>query len=157
MTQLTFGYSDSEDRLWLLFTDEGTQLWLTRRLMGALLTHMVKHITDSVPGALGVGSSLASNQRVALEHETAGEVWQAPGQAATASTPVNATYQLNTVNVHIDERQVKMEFVAPGYQRSLTLNRADAHQLLRAMAGRCLAADWNLPNLPLWLVDPVDP
>lgn len=129
---------------------------MTRRLMGALVEHMIKHITASVPGQLAGTGNLPATERVALEHETATEVWRDAGSAninVDPGKPITESHRLTGVRLTLNENMVQMEFMAPGYQRWMQLNRADAHHILTAMAGRCIAANWNLPGWPTWLYD----
>lgn len=157
MTQITLGYSDSEDRLWLIFASDATQLWLTRRMTEVLILRMAERMTISCPGA-AMDASLQAEVRVALEHEAAHEIDDTPGpvkeHAAHSPSPPAAPgsiYRINSFNLTVSTNQILLEALAPGFNRRLTMNRAEAHRFLAALARRAKAADWNLPNLPPWL------
>lgn len=162
MTQLTFGYSDSEDRIWLLFSDNGTQLWLTRRLTSILISHLANRMVITCPGGQ-MESSLKAETRVALEYEAAHERnFDADGLEAVPEPPPppvtvgqGAVHHLTSVSITVHSERVKLEFMAPGFVRGLELTRAETHKLLGALARRSAASDWNLPNLPEWLVQSV--
>lgn len=153
MTQLTLGYSDSEDRLWLMFTDDGSQLWLTRRMTQVLLQHLAQRMTISCPGA-APDVSLKPEIRVALEFEAAHEADHDPVQqpgAKPAHPPQGSIHVVSSINLKMNQSQILLEANAPGYRRTLTMSRAETHRMLGALARRSQAADWNIPNLPSWL------
>lgn len=158
MAQLTVGYSDSEDRLWLLYSDEGAPLWLTRRLTAGILTHLIDLMVKTCPGEIPMCSGHTGAARIALEHEMAMEMVQerAAGGAPLVVDNVAAKSprHLNAVTLTVDAQQVRLQCQAPNYQRDVVLNRADTHQLLAAIVKRCVAADWNLRGIPDWLMEP---
>ncbi len=161
MTQLTLGYSDSEDRLWLVFPDDGTQLWLTRRMTQVLLQHLAQQMTASCPGADPV-ISLKPEVRVALEFEAAHEAEHDPvpsatgkgaagnGNAGSAVSPATV-HVISSITLKMNASQVRLEANAPGYTRVMGMTRAEAHRMLGALARRSKAAGWNLTDLPAWL------
>ncbi len=161
MTQLTLGYSDSEDRLWLIFPDDGTQLWLTRRMTLILLQHMAQQMTASCPSAAPT-ISLKPEVRVALEFEAAHEaehdpVPQQAGKNGASRTDTGGSGNTGTVHVissitlKMNASQIRLEANAPGYSRVLGMTRAEAHRMLGALARRSKAAGWNITDLPPWL------
>lgn len=162
MTQLTFGYSDSEDRIWMRFSDDEGQLWLTRRLANACLRHLVELMTKSVPGAAPEsGPSLDANKRVELEHEMAQEILneQAAANGGPPAPPVMqavaASHRLSSIKLTVDASKVSIEYVAPNYSRKTHMTRAEAHALLKALANRCQNAGWNLDSIPAWVLNAV--
>lgn len=157
MTQLTLGYSDSEDRLWLIFTDDGSQLWLTRRMTLVLLQHLAERMTISCPGA-APDLSLKPEIRVALEFEAAHEADHDPlpqesqQQGNKADTQAQGSvHVISSITLKMGSSQVQLITNAPGYQRTLCMSRAEAHRMLGALARRSQSAGWNMPNLPPWL------
>jgi hypothetical protein len=156
MTQLTLGYSDSEDRLWLIFTDDGSQLWLTRRMTLVLLQHLSERMTISCPGA-APDVSLKPEIRVALEFEAAHETEHDPipqGQpqgGKPEGQPQGSVHVVSSITLKMGSSQVQLMTNAPGYQRTLCMSRAEAHRMLGALARRSQSAGWNMPNLPAWL------
>jgi hypothetical protein len=154
MTQLTLGYSDSEDRLWLVFTDDGSQLWLTRRMAHVLLLRLAERMTVSCPGATSE-TSLKPEIRVALEFEAAHETEQdpepVPQETTPAHTAVATTHLITSITLKVSNHQIHLEAQARGYCRSLLMTRAETHRLLGALARRCAASEWHLTGLPKWL------
>lgn len=158
MTQLTLGYSDSEDRLWLVFPDDGTQLWLTRRMTQVLLQHLAQQMTASCPGAAPT-VSLKPEVRVALEFEAAHEAEHdpVPQQTGKSSSSNGGTggagtiHVISSITLKMNASQVRLEANAPGYSRVLGMTRAEAHRMLGALARRSKAAGWNIADLPPWL------
>jgi hypothetical protein len=161
MTQLTLGYSDSEDRLWLIFTDDGSQLWLTRRMTHVLLLRLAERMTASCPGATNE-TSLKPEIRVALEfeaaHETDDDPEPVPPKASTTPAAINTIHLINSITLKVSNQQIHLEARARGYSRSLLMTRAEAHRLLGALARRCVASEWHLTGLPDWLEEtPIQP
>ncbi len=164
MTLLTIGYSDSEDRLWLLFASDGAQLWLTRRLTSILIKRLAERMMISCPSA-GNNYSLKPEIRIALEHEAAHEQTaqgndsdaadqpQAQSQSPPPILTQGSIHQLTSVTINVSEDQIRLDAMGPGFSRKLQLSRAEAHRLLRALVRRSVAADWNLLALPKWLED----
>jgi hypothetical protein len=162
MTQLTLGYSDSEDRLWLVFTDDAKQLWFTRRMTTIFLNRMAQQMTLSCPGA-AMDSSLRAEIRVALEFEAAHETEHDPERNAisshsasnNAANSPNSCHLISAITLKVTASQIHFEPIAPGYRRSMILSRAEAHRLMGAFARRAASVDWRIPDLPSWLnVDP---
>ena len=159
MTQLTLGYSDSEDRLWLVFPDDGTQLWLTRRMTQILLQHLAQQMTASCPSADPL-ISLKPEVRVALEFEAAHESEHDPVPPAAGKSTAGhgnavnpgAIHVISSITLKMNASQVRLEANAPGYSRVLGMTRAEAHRMLGALARRSKAAGWNLADLPAWLI-----
>lgn len=159
MTQLTLGYSDSEDRLWLIFPEDGTQLWLTRRMTQVLLQHLARQMTASCPGAAPT-ISLKPEVRIALEFEAAHEAEHDPvpqqagkssGSNGGAGGNAGTAHVISAITLKMNASQVRLEASAPGYCRVLGMTRAEAHRMLGALARRSKAAGWNITDLPPWL------
>lgn len=149
MTQLTIGYSDSEDRLWLLLSDESFQFWLSRRFCDVLLRHLEQSLTESCPGGQLHGS-LDAQTRVALEHQAAQESEMvAPVVEQTVVATARQSALLTSVVLTVDSAKVLLELVTPGYARCLHFSRAEAHQLLALIWQHCRQAEWGLTE-PGW-------
>ena len=155
MTQLTFGYSDSEDRLWLRFSNDPAQLWLSRRLARSLIIHLIEQMTLSCPGDPACGASADPKHRLGLEHEMSREVVQETGRGARVPSPdmapASASFLLTSFKLNVTSQQVIIECIAPGYGRGLALMRNEAHTVLAALVSRCLSAEWDFKDLPAWL------
>lgn len=154
MTQMTIGYSDTEDRLWFLLSDDEQQFWLSRRFSANLLKHMEQALTDSCPGA-GLHVSMDARTRVALEHQAAVE--QEPDSAvatqnALASAAASSAIQqgqrhavlLSSILLTADAHHLQFEMITAHHSRTLRLSRAEAHQLLAAIWQFCQMAKWGL-------------
>lgn len=158
MTELTFGYSDSEDRLWLK-TGEGTSYWLTRRLLARFLAPTAELLEKTVPGG-EVPNALPPTQRIALEHAEAmadtpegrpamvrNKETRSP-QSGTATPP----QLVSSLSITADGGRCRLAIVAGGRENQLNLSRLDFHRFLGAMALATRKAHWDLPGIPDWLL-----
>jgi hypothetical protein len=157
-TELTFGYSDSEDRLWLKSSD-GAHYWLTRRLLLNFLGPAADLLERTVPGG-EVPNALPASLRVGLEHaEALADTPEGqPAMQRDKETRGSATEHgaaipalANTISVRVDAEGCRLSLVAAGREGHLNLNRLDFHRLLGAMHLASAQAGWNLPGLPDWL------
>lgn len=158
MTQMTIGYSDSEDRLWLLLSDDETQFWLSRRFCAGLIRYLEQLLTASCPTS-ALSSQLDAKTRVAIEHQTAQDILadQRSGAAGKAAAPESAptlgqrrSELITSVNLTARADKVEVELNTPGHSRLLHLTRAEAHLFLSALWQRGKGANWNLSG-PEWI------
>ena len=164
MTQLTIGYSDSEDRLWLLLSEDDYQFWMTRRLCGNFLITLARELAASCPG-IEYGAQQDPELRIALEHETAHEHAQELRNAAPSATKpstVEATptikprqsHLLSSINMTLDSQILRLELITNQGGRAMQLNRGESHQLLSTLWLHSQAAGWHL-QVPKWVKHPV--
>lgn len=156
MTQITFGYSDSEDRIWLASSD-GSRYWLTRRLLASLIGPVTEVLQKSVPGG-EIPHALATAQRVALEHEEA-LVDSPEGQPAiaknketraTGAAPAKPPLLVSSITFQADSERCSLIITASEPTR-IDVNRMDFHRLLAALHQITVVAQWDLKGLPEWL------
>lgn len=157
MSQITFGYSDSEDRIWLS-SSAGTRFWLTRRLLAGLLRPMCEILEKSVPGG-DIPHALPASQRIALEHEEAmadspegqpamekNKETRGAGAAAT-KPPILVT----SITFQAGPQKCALIITAGHEPTRIDTNRMDCHRLLAAMHQTSRSAGWALAGLPDWL------
>jgi len=159
MTQITFGYSDSEDRVWLSSSD-GARYWLTRRLLTGLLRPVAELLEKTVPGG-DVPHALPAADRIALEHEVA--LADGPdGQPAMAknretrtagAAPGKPPALVTAITCQADSHRCALIITAGGEPGRIDLNRMDFHRLLTALHRITVTAGWGLAGLPDWLTD----
>lgn len=157
MTQITFGYSDSEDRVWLSSSD-GARFWLTRRLLAGLLRPVCDVLEKTVPGG-DIPNALPPGQRIALEHEEA--MADSPeGQPAiernketrVAGTPPSRPPVLVTsITFQANGKRCALIVTAGAEPTRVELNRMELHRLLAALHKTTISAGWSLSGLPDWL------
>lgn len=164
MLTTTFGYLDSEDRVWLSLGDEARRVWLTRRITAHLLVGMARQLEVSTPGAVA-GADAPTRARI--EHQLAfNEGGGMDRPAAPADVPIRmgeesravsreASYVLCTglqatlgpdglctVNLGLED----------GDDRELQFNRAGLHRWLRGLWMAARHAGWFDPvEVPPWL------
>ncbi|MDD5363857.1 MAG: hypothetical protein PHR30_00845 [Gallionellaceae bacterium] len=160
MTQVTFGYSDSEDRVWLS-SSAGVRFWLTRRQLSGLLRPMCEILEKSVPGD-DIPNALPASQRIALEHEEA--LADSPeGQPAleknketrsAGTAPVQPPILATGINFQADSRHCALIITAGHEPARIDLSRMDCHRLLAALHQTSVSAGWAVAGLPGWLSGP---
>jgi len=156
MTQITFGYSDSEDRIWMASSD-GHRYWLTRRLLQRFILPAAELLERTVPGG-EVPNALPARQRIAIEHAEA--LADGPGgepalvhdmETRTLNTsPPTPPQLVNTLRLDANPNLCRLTLVAAGRENVLELSRIDYHRLLGALALTVRNADWGI-DLPDWL------
>jgi hypothetical protein len=159
MTRITFGYSDSEDRVWLSSSD-GARYWLTRRLLARLLRPVTDMLEKTVPGG-DIPHALPPGSRVALEHEAAladGPEGLPPVQTNTetrapGTAPGKPPALVTEVTCQADGRRCALIITAGGEPKRIEMNRADLHRTLSALHRITVKAGWGLAGLPDWLAD----
>lgn len=159
MTQYTFGYSDSEDRVWLSGSD-GSRYWLTRRLLAGLLGPVCELLERTVPGG-DIPNALPAARRIALEHAEA--LADGPeGQPALAlnqpsrsagTAPSQPPALVNSITCEAHARRCALIITAGRTPARIDLNRMDFHRLLAALHRITVVAGWELAGLPDWLAE----
>ncbi|MFZ5484678.1 MAG: hypothetical protein ACOZB0_10655 [Pseudomonadota bacterium] len=158
MTDITLGYSDSEDRVWLASSD-GHRFWLTRRLLSRLLDALAGLLTRTVPGG-DLPNALPADQRIHLEH--AESLARSPegqpalllnkaGLASPSGVTPTPPRLATRITCQADGPRGALIVEAAGVATRFELNRIDFHRLLAAMATVANQAHWDLPDLPAWL------
>lgn len=157
MTQLTFGYSDSEDRVWLSSSD-GSRYWLTRRLLAGLLGPVCELLERTVPGG-EIPNALPAARRIALEHEEAladspeGRPALALNQESrgTGMAPLRPPALVSSITFEAQAQRCALIVTAGREPARIDLNRMDFHRLLAALHRVTATAGWGLAGLPDWL------
>lgn len=153
---VTFGYSDSEDRLWvrcLMKDEDDVRFWITRRLTLALIEAMGIKLRETLP-ALPV--PMAEDLRLAVEYQSALEIPREPAPPAPEN-PVARTQELplcHTVDIstHPSHAWAIVWKVAGAAPLALTANRQTIHRLLAALINRAEAAGWAPALSQSWLI-----
>ncbi len=158
MTQITFGYSDSEDRVWL--SANNARYWLTRRLLAGLLPPVCDLMQKTVPGG-DIPNALPPEQRIVLEHQESMSAnpdgkpaleqnkTTRPEGAAPVLPPILAT----TVTFQADEQRCVLIVKTGREETKIQLGRIDFHRLLAALKQVVTSCGWGLGGLPDWLND----
>lgn len=155
MTQFTFGYSDSEDRIWLSSSD-GARYWLTRRLLIGLLGPVTGLLEKTVPGD-DIPHALPAAQRVALEHGEAladspdGQPAFERNKETRGTVAAQAPVLVTGLTCQANNRRCTLIINTGQGQAQIKLNRMDFHRLLGALYRITLTAGWQIAGLPEWL------
>ncbi|MEN9315183.1 MAG: hypothetical protein RIS35_1576 [Pseudomonadota bacterium] len=146
---LTAGYSDSEDRLWLRFGGDETavQMWLTRALLGKLLTSVWGYLADTVeaPQVASPSGAVRAEREVALEEKppmTDAEARVKQPQAMSHK-PVQAGL---IASVHLKRvgNRTRVTFSAASGQVMMSFDRPGLHQMLNLLSQRAETSKWGL-------------
>ena len=86
MLTTTFGYLDSEDRVWLSLGDEARRVWLTRRITAHLLVGMARQLETECEGKLSVYARMTSSASSASASSGGGSGSHSSGPPSTEAT-----------------------------------------------------------------------
>jgi hypothetical protein len=165
MTQLTFGYSDSEDRIWLSVST-GQRFWLTRRMLLGFLPKIAELLQKTVPGG-DIPHALPAAERVALEHAEALED-NLDGQPAMTLNKETRTTSLGSGKVPPPPQLLTslsasakgdhctLILRADDPEGGMKLKRIEFHRILAALVRTARNAGWDLRGIPNWLNPPVN-
>lgn len=157
VNNITFGYSDSEDRLWVrlqLNNGKETNLWLTRRLTSALcqaITQMIEKNTLENTASL---STEALNKELRREFfEISQSTWD-PTPAAPTPDQISSNHitgLCHTIQIDSgDNWQIRL--LGPGQQiYVLPIDRHLIQKLLLAIIKQAELAQWEITPTNQWL------
>lgn len=160
--QLSFGYSQGEDRLVMLMNSGGrvSSLLFTRRLTALLINGLADVLVRSSAMASRAPEALREDI-VLMEHQT---VMQQTNAAAPAPAPGPAPQPqgeppemappmlVQTINIATHPNHFVLEFRPDwGTPVNAALSRADLHRVLEVLKRRADEANWNLPVGAAWL------
>lgn len=161
MTQLTFGYSDSEDRIWLSVST-GRRFWLTRRMVLGFLPKVADLLEKTVPGG-DIPNALPAAERVALEYLEALEdgLDGAPAMEMNKETRTRAIGDgpppappllLTSLSASAKGERCSLILQPDSKDGTVSLKRLEFHRLLSALMRTAGGAGWDLRGLPAWLL-----
>ena len=156
----TFGYSATEDRLWMRCDGWPQRVWLTRRTARAMVQALVRLI-ETTPAPGDTAGAPSASERAAAEHDAAlnrprpSESGQAlrMGRAAAADTRelANAVLCRKFTLIHAGGHADLVFGTSAGEWR-LRLTRAGLHRWLRGLQLALAPAQWSdWPAVPDWL------
>lgn len=151
---ITFGYSDSEDRLWVRCVLQGggeSRFWLTRRLALALIKGITTKLAETLPP---VPVPMDKALRLAQEYQAGVEKPSEPAPPAPGPTSkVAGEMSLCTrIDLTPGSQKWRIVWVAAG-QEPLTLNmpREAVHRMLAGLITRAQHAGWAPELSAPWL------
>ena len=156
---VVFGYSDSDDRMWIRIGDGPLLWWITRRLALRMIGQWAALVERTVPAEAGAGSPAAPlaeterTKRAALEHRGALAPQASPAGSVAAEPPPPAGTSALLYGVEIAVAGDKMRFAlrSADKRQAFETPRNDAHRLLSAFVSRCRRNGWLDSPLPEWL------
>ncbi len=163
MTELTFGYSDSEDRIWLTVST-GRRFWLTRRMVLGFLPKIADLLEKTVPGG-DIPNALPASERIALEHAEALEdgLDGAPAMEMNKDTrlgtlgsgkPPPPPHLLTSLSASAKDDRCSLILVPNTKDGSVNLKRIEFHRLISALVRTAIGAGWDPKGLPHWMYPP---
>jgi len=161
MTQLTFGYSDSEDRIWLSVST-GRRFWLTRRMVLGFLPKIADLLEKTVPGG-DIPNALPASERIALEYIEALEdgldglpAMEMNKETRTAALgngpPPAPPHLLTSLSASAKGDRCSLILQPDTKDGTVSLKRLEFHRLLSALIRTATGAGWDLRGLPAWLM-----
>jgi hypothetical protein len=161
MSQITFGYSDSEDRIWLSVST-GRRFWLTRRMVLGFLPKAAELLEKTVPGG-DIPNALAASERVALEYiealedgldgAPAMEINKETRSSAIGSSPPPAPpLLLTSLSASAKGERCSLILQPDSKDGTVHLKRLEFHRLMSALIRTARGAGWDLRGLPGWMM-----
>ncbi|QTD46513.1 hypothetical protein [Ottowia testudinis] len=157
----TFGYNAPEDRLWLACAAWPQRLWLTRRVVRAMLQAVVQSLESAAAAApLPAGDTRPAAERAAAAHDASlnqpqpGEQVRAlqMGREATDAPALQGAVLCTRFTLLTLGTQTELVFDTPAGQRRLRLSRIGLHRWLHALQLVLRSAGWtDWPAAPDWL------
>ncbi|SCK07081.1 hypothetical protein [Vogesella sp. LIG4] len=157
----SFSYFEAEDRLLMIVQPGSHKLWLTRRLVQAIVRDVAAIFAKQVPGE-GIPGAGSQAERIALEHQMAmnGEDLspsdagvsplqfsnKAPPHASDSGTPL-----CTGLDAKAGKDYASIGFVIGDATLNIKLSRAGFHRLLRGVVMCGQQAGWMLQDVPPWL------
>lgn len=160
MPEITFGYSDSEDRIWISVSACG-RFWLTRRMALGFLPKAAELLEKTVAGG-DIPNALPAGQRVALEFEEAllegldGKPAMAVNKE-TRTEPLGAERPppppslLTSLSISAGGDTCTLVLAPDIPEASIAMKRVEFHRLLGALLRSARNAGWDLRGLPEWM------
>ena len=156
----TFGYNAPEDRIWLACAAWPERLWLTRRMVRAVLQAAVSALEADPPALPSGADARPAAERAAAEHDASlnqpqpgeqGRALQMGREAANAPALQHAVlctqFALEAAGAQHD-----LVFHTPAGQRRLRLSGTGLHRWLHALHMVLRGTDWaDWPAAPDWL------
>ncbi len=157
MTTTTFGYSSSQDRIWMRVHESDHTIWFTRRMVRSMVGPMLKVFEDSTPGHQG---GAAPRARASIEHQLSlheAAPGQRPAQIRAGREQPSAQNDpqeslCTQITTQATAQTVNLNFETEAGPLVLKLSRKGMHLWYRGLAMVLKQASWDLPDpLPEWL------
>ena len=156
----TFGYNAPEDRIWLACAAWPERLWLTRRMVRAVLQAVVSALEAEPPALPSGADARPAAERAAAEHDASlnqpqpGEQARAlqMGREANDAPALQGAVLCTRFSLMTLGTQTELVFDTPAGQRRLRLSRIGLHRWVHALHMVLRSADWaDWPAAPDWL------
>ena len=155
---ITFGYSDSEDRLWirLVLSDQSeARFWLTRRLTENLCQAIAGVIEKNTQAQHPNLSEQEVNQYLRKEFfEVTQSTWDPtppPPQATHNETPLPAMQLCQTINIDFGSHWQLRFSGARGPEYTLVIEPIQASKFLLALLKQSQMGHWQITTDKAWL------
>lgn len=171
--KVSFGYSDSEDRMWIRAGRDGPLWWLTRRMALRLVTEWAALLERSLPpppseadgvsagAAAGAGLEADAAARLVREHAAAlANPRRAPGEEGgapaadgqdDAPVPAGASALVFAVDLGWKGDRIRVVLRSAAHRQAVVAPRDDCHRLLATLVSRCRRNGWLDARLPSWV------
>lgn len=178
--KVSFGYSDSDDRMWVRAGGSGPLWWVTRRMALRLVSEWAALLERSVPaqegdesgsGRTGTPSDApmsagaeddadaaaqALRERLREEHRAALGRPRPPKEstdsaAGDAPAPPGPGALVYSIDLAAQDGRIRLVLRSSGQRQAIVAPREDSHRLLAAFVSRCRRNGWLAARLPAWL------
>ncbi len=158
MLNVSFGYSDSDDRMWIRIGDGPMLWWVTRRLAMRIIEQWAALVERTAPAAEGSdelpAEETARRTRWAQSEHRAALVSAGPSVVGTIEEPPprpGKSALMFGAEIAVDGDLMRIVFRSGRHRQTFETPRRDAHRLLAAFIGRCRRNGWLDAPLPEWL------
>lgn len=157
LNQLTLGYSEAQDRIWIADPDQPDRLWMTYRITRRLLKGATV-ILEQTRENLNVPWSPEKDEQLKLEkQEAASPDWLDQGGDEGRKLRAEANAILVTgIEIKPERKRFRLTFRAGKVEQHTLLDRMEFHRFSRSLFQMCNVAEWQMEDLPDWFRDDAD-
>ncbi|HSG61569.1 MAG TPA: hypothetical protein VLA24_09045 [Pseudomonadales bacterium] len=160
--KITVSYSAEEDRLRLTAAageDQTVIYWITRRMLGVVLTPLFKWLEERAGqglGNLGEAAQRSREARLAMAHAKAQA--QMHEESPVTAQPDSIEHLLTSVDVRTEPNRFLLLFPMHAEQKGLIPFEQDSLlQWLNILHRIAQQAQWDLPQWPSWFIEGQSP
>lgn len=152
---ISVGYDDIEDRVWLK-TGKHPTYWIPRRLLGRFIEKTASRLESTVPGG-NIPNALPPDKRIQIDHAEAlsdtpeGQPAMPKHRSPSPSTTEACPRVTTSITISGKDMDWQIGLVSVDGTVHISLTRLGLHRLMGALIFAVKQADWGLNNIPVWL------
>lgn len=160
--KITVSYSAEEDRLKLTAAageDQTVIYWITRRMLGVVLTPLFKWLEERASQGLGnIGEAAQRSKEARLAMAQSKAQAQMQEESPVTAQPDSIEHLLTSVDVRTEANRFLLLFPMQGDQKGLIpFEQESLLQWLNILHRIAQQAQWDLPQWPIWFIEGQSP